>query len=44
MFKIKEKTNWNEEAQKWKLPPFQIKKKEIAFPKLGGMGNAKQFL
>jgi kinesin family protein 3/17 len=41
LFKIKEKTNWNEEQQKWKLPPFQLKKKEIAFPKLG---NAKQFV
>lgn len=41
LFKIKEKTNWSEENQKWKLPPFQIKKKEIAFPKLG---NAKQFV
>ena len=41
LFKIKEKTNWDEERQKWKLPPFQVKKREIAFQKLN---NAKQFV
>ena len=44
LYKIKEKTEWDEEKRKWKLPPFVIKSKEIQFPKLGGMGNAKQFI
>jgi len=41
IYKIKEKTQWDEERRKWNLPPFQIKQKEISFPKLG---NAKQFV
>jgi hypothetical protein len=27
--KIKEKTEWDDELRKWKLPPFIIKAKEI---------------
>ena len=29
IYKIKEKTEWDEERLKWKLPPFIIKQKEI---------------
>lgn len=29
MYKIKAKTEWDEEKRKWKLPPFIIKQKEI---------------
>lgn len=41
LYKIKEKTKWDEDANRWRLAPFQIKQKEISFPKLG---NAKQFV
>lgn len=41
MYKVKEKTEWDEERRKWKLPPFLIKQKEVQFPKLG---NANQFI
>lgn len=29
MYKIKEKTEWNEEKRTWKMAPFIIKQKEI---------------
>jgi len=29
MYKIKEKTEWNDEKRKWNIPPFIIKQKEI---------------
>jgi len=35
LYKIKEKTEWDEERRKWKLAPFIIKQKEVSFPKLG---------
>lgn len=41
VYKIKEKTEWDDERRKWRLPPFIIKQKEIQLPKLG---NAKQFI
>jgi len=41
MYKVKDRTEWNEEKRKWKLPPFIIKQKEVQFPKLG---NANQFI
>mmetsp|Transcript_35930 Transcript_35930/g.55184 ORF Transcript_35930/g.55184 Transcript_35930/m.55184 type:complete len:168 (+) Transcript_35930:1669-2172(+) len=41
LYKIKEKTEWDEEKQKWRLPNFTVKQREIQFPKLG---NAKQFI
>lgn len=41
IYKIKEKTEWDEERRKWRLPSFIIKQKEIQLPKLG---NAKQFI
>lgn len=42
MYKVKEKTDWDEERRKWRLPPFLIKQKEVQFPKLGN--NANQFI
>lgn len=42
MYKVKEKTEWDEERQRWKIPPFIIKQKEVQLPKLGG--NAKSFI
>ena len=41
IYKIKAKTEWDEEQRHWKLPPFIIKAKEIQLPTLG---NAKQFI
>jgi len=41
IYKIKSKTEWDEEQRHWKLPPFIIKSKEIQLPTLG---NAKQFV
>ena len=41
IYKIKNKTEWDEEQRRWKLPPFIIKQKEIQLPTLG---NAKQFI
>jgi hypothetical protein len=29
MYKVKEKTEWDEERRKWRLPPFIIKAKEV---------------
>ena len=40
--KIKEKTDWDDERRRWRLPPFIIKQREIQFPKLG-IGN-KEFI
>ena len=42
MYQIKQKTEWDEDKRKWKLPAFIIKQKEVQFPKLGG--NARQFI
>lgn len=42
MYKIKERTEWNEARNKWMIPPFIIKQKEIQLPKLGP--NAKDFI
>jgi len=42
LYKIKEKTDWDEERRKWKLAPFIIKQKEVNFPKLGM--NAQNFV
>jgi hypothetical protein len=39
IYKIKEKTEWDEEKRKWRLPAFVIKSKEIQLPKLGGMNT-----
>lgn len=41
MYKVKEKTNYDDERRKWRLPPFIIKQKEVQFPKLG---NAAAFI
>ena len=42
MYKVKDRTEWDEEKRKWKLPPFLIKQKEVAFPKLGA--NTREFI
>jgi hypothetical protein len=42
LYKIKEKTDWDDERRKWKLAPFIIKQKEVSFPKLGM--NAQNFV
>lgn len=42
MYKVKGKTEWDEERRKWRLPPFIIKSKEVQLPKLGG--NANKFI
>ena len=41
MYKVKEKTQWDEDRRKWKLAPFIIKAKEVQFPKLN---NANEFI
>lgn len=41
MYKVKDKTEWDEERGKWNIPPFIIKQKEVQLPKLG---NAKSFI
>jgi septal ring factor EnvC (AmiA/AmiB activator) len=40
MYKIKDKTEWDEGAGKWSIPPFIIKQKEVQLPKLGMAGKA----
>ena len=42
IYKIKEKTEWSESMNKWIVPPFIIKAKEIQLPKLGA--NARDFI
>lgn len=42
MYKVKERTTWDEDRRKWKLAPFIIKAKEVQFPKLGN--NANDFI
>ena len=37
LYKIKEKTEWDEERRKWRIPAFIIKQKEIQLPKLGNV-------
>lgn len=29
MYKVKDKTEWDEERRKWRIPPFIIKQKEV---------------
>jgi len=33
--KLKQLTDWDEERNKWNLPPFIMKAKEMQLPKLG---------
>lgn len=40
MYKVKEKTEWDEDRRKWRLPPFIIKQKEVQLPKLGAGNKA----
>lgn len=35
MYKLKEKIKYDFDTQKWKVPPFVVKAKEVAFPKIG---------
>ena len=35
LYKIKDRTEWDEERRRHKLPTFQLKQKEVSFPKLG---------
>ena len=35
MYKLKEKIKYDFDTGKWKVPPFLVKSKEVAFPKLG---------
>lgn len=34
MYKLKEKIEYDFDAQKWKVPPFVVKAREVAFPKI----------
>lgn len=34
MYRLKEKIEYDFESGKWKVPPFLIKNKEVAFPKI----------
>ena len=34
MYKLKEKIEYDFDAQKWRVPPFVVKNKEVAFPKI----------
>ena len=35
MYKLKEKIKFDFEKQRWLVPPFVVKAKEVAFPKIG---------
>ena len=41
MYRLKEKIEFDFESQKWKVPPFIIKAKEVSFPTIK---NAKNFV
>ena len=34
MYRLKEKIDFDFESGKWKVPPFLVKAKEVAFPKI----------
>lgn len=34
MYRLKERIEYDFESGKWKVPPFLIKNKEVAFPKI----------
>ena len=34
MYKLKEKIEYDFDAQKWRVPPFVVKNREVAFPKI----------
>jgi hypothetical protein len=34
LYKLKEKVEYDFELNKWKVPPFYIQNKEVAFPKI----------
>jgi hypothetical protein len=39
MYRLKEKIDYDFETGKWKVPPFLIKNKEVAFPKIKNAMN-----
>jgi len=39
MYRLKEKIEYDFESGKWKVPPFLIKNKEVAFPKIKAAMN-----
>jgi len=39
MYRLKEKIDYDFESGKWKVPPFLIKNKEVAFPKIKAAMN-----
>ena len=41
MYRLKEKIKYDFESGKWQVPPFLVKNKEVAFPKIR---NAKQLV
>ena len=42
--KIKARCKYDEDNHIWKVPVFQLKENDIAFPKLGGLGAQKEFV
>ena len=39
MYRLKEKIEYDFESGKWKVPPFLIKNKEVAFPRIRNAMN-----
>lgn len=39
MYRLKEKIEYDFDNQKWKVPPFYVKNKEVAFPKIKNAMN-----
>ena len=39
MYRLKEKIEYDFESGKWKVPPFLIKSKEVAFPRIRNAMN-----
>jgi len=39
MYKIKESTQYDESRDKWIVPPFILKNKEVALPKIKNAGE-----
>jgi len=39
MYRLKEKIKYDFESGKWNVPPFLIKNKEVAFPRIGNAMN-----
>jgi len=39
MYRLKEKVEYDFDTEKWKVPPFLVKAKEVAFPKIKNAMN-----